>query len=89
MKLVFTECAWTDYLYWQQTDKAVLSRINEIIKDTSRSPFRGIGKPEPLVGHLKGFWSRRITKEHRLVYRISGPPDGQTLEIVACQYHYD
>jgi toxin YoeB len=89
VKLVFTERAWKDYLYWQEANKAVLSRVNEIIKDTSRSPFRGIGKPEPLVGHLKGFWSRRITKEHRQVYRISGPSDGQTLEIVACRYHYD
>jgi toxin YoeB len=89
VKLVFTERAWTDYLYWQETNKAVLFRVNEIIKDTSRSPFRGIGKPEPLVGHLKGFWSRRSTKEHRLVHRTSGPSNGQTVEIVACRYHYD
>ena len=89
MKLVFTERAWGDYLHWQASDKAVLARVNELIKDASRSPFRGIGKPEPLMGHLKGFWSRRITREHRLVYRVSGVADAQTLEIVACRYHYD
>ncbi len=72
MRLAFTERAWTDYLYWQETDKALLSRVNELIKDTSRSPFRGLGKPEPLAGQLKGFWSRRVTKEHRLVYRVPG-----------------
>jgi toxin YoeB len=89
VKLVFTERAWGDYLHWQASDKAVRARVNELIKDASRSPFRGIGKPEPLTGHLKGFWSRRITREHRLVYRVSGAADAQTLEIVACRYHYD
>ena len=89
MKLVFTERAWADYLYWQDTDRAVLARVNEVIKDASRSPFRGLGKPEPLAGNLKGFWSRRITREHRMVYRVSGASDAQALEIVACRFHYD
>ena len=89
MKLVFTERAWADYLYWQDADKTVLARVNEIIKDASRSPFRGLGKPEPLAGNLKGFWSRRITREHRMVYRVSGVSDSQALEIVACRFHYD
>lgn len=89
MKLVFTERAWADYLYWQDGDRAVLARVNEVIKDALRSPFRGIGKPEPLAGNLKGFWSRRITREHRLVYRVSGASGDQTLEVVACRYHYD
>jgi toxin YoeB len=66
MKLVFSEQAWDDYLYWQRTDTPLLGRLNEVIKDTMRSPFHGIGKPEPLVGSLTGWWVRRITREHRL-----------------------
>ncbi len=89
MKLIFTERAWEDYLYWQDVDRAVLTRVNQIIKDASRSPFSGLGKPEPLAGNLKGFWSRRITREHRLVYRVSGVSEAQALEIVACRFHYD
>jgi toxin YoeB len=89
VKLVFSERAWADYLHWQATDSAILTRINELIRDTSRSPFRGIGKPEPLQGPLKGLWSRRITQEHRLLYRISGKGDDQALEIAACRFHYD
>ena len=86
MKLVFSENAWADYQFWQTGDPAILRRINELIRDTMRQPFTGIGKPEPLVGPLKGWWSRRITREHRLVYRVSGQDDG--LEIAACRYHY-
>jgi toxin YoeB len=89
LKLVFTQRAWSDYLYWQETDAGVLARVNEVIRDASRSPFRGLGKPEPLQGNLKGYWSRRITREHRLVYRVSGAADSQALEIIACRYHYD
>lgn len=89
MKLVFSERGWTDYLYWQEMDRAILARVNELIRDTSRSPFKGIGKPEPLVGPLKGIWSRRITREHRFLYRISGSGDAQSLEIIACRFHYD
>lgn len=89
MKLVFSSAAWADYLFWQQNDKAALARVNELIKDAMRSPFAGIGKPEPLVGDLKGWWSRRITREHRLVYRVAGSGDAQALEIASCRFHYD
>lgn len=84
MKLLWAEEAWDDYLYWQSTDKRILKRINELIRDVRRSPFSGIGKPEPLKHSLDGFWSRRITDEHRLVYAIN---DG-TMLIAACRYHY-
>ena len=89
MKLVFSHLARADYLFWQDNDMATLERINVLIKDTMRSPFQGIGKPEPLTGSLKGFWSRRITHEHRLVYRVSGTGESQSLEIAACRFHYD
>lgn len=89
MRLVFAETAWGDYLYWQENDPAILNRINELIKDTTRSPFRGIGKPEPLRGKLRGMWSRRITGEHRFVYRVTGSSDAQALEIASCRFHYD
>jgi toxin YoeB len=88
MKLAFTPQGWVDYLYWQEQDHAVLGRVNELIRDASRAPFKGIGKPEPLVGSLKGWWSRRITREHRLVYRVSGAGPAQSLEIAACRFHY-
>ena len=88
MKLLFSENAWADYLYWQETDKAVLRRINELVRYASRSPFSGIGKPEPLTGPYKGWWSRRITQEHRLVYRVFDKGSEQSLEIAACRYHY-
>lgn len=84
MNLSWSPSAWTDYLYWQKTDKKKLKRINELIKDTIRNPFEGIGNPEPLKHDLKGYWSRRIDKEHRLVYKIS---EDQFL-ILACRYHY-
>jgi toxin YoeB len=84
MKLIFSEQAWEDYLYWQKTDKKLLERINALIKDTSRSPFEGIGKPEPLKNALSGYWSRRINDEHRIVYKIS---DGSML-IAQLRFHY-
>jgi toxin YoeB len=84
MKLIFSEQAWEDYLYWQKTDKKLLERINTLIKAASRSPFEGIGKPEPLKNALSGYWSRRINDEHRIVYRIS---DGSML-IAQLRYHY-
>ncbi len=71
MKLAWSNTAWNDYLYWQKTDKQKLKRINILIKDTLRDPYEGIGGPEALMHDLKGFWSRRIDKEHRLVYRYS------------------
>lgn len=84
MNLTFSEKAWEQYLYWQQTDKKILEKINELIKDCLRSPFKGLGKPEALKGDLRGFWSRRIDDKHRLVYRIN---DG-ALEIAQCRHHY-
>lgn len=88
MKLFWTDAAWEDYAHWQKTDWATVRRINELIVDVGRSPFKGIGKPEPLKGDLAGWWSRRITGEHRLVYRVSGKGAAQRLEIAACRYHY-
>lgn len=84
MQIKFAEQGWQDYLYWQQTDKAALKRINTLIHDITRSPFDGIGKPAPLRHNLAGFWSRRINDEHRLVYAIE---DGCLL-IAQCRYHY-
>ena len=84
MKIVFTEHSWSDYLYWQKSDKRMLRRINELIRDTMRSPFDGVGKPEPLKHQLQGCWSRRINEEHRLVYEVAG----EELRIISCRYHY-
>ena len=88
MKLTWCSIAWEDYLHWQSTDRAVLARTNELIRDVRRSPFQGIGKPEPLKGDLRGWWSRRITGEHRLVYRVVGEGADQRVEIAQCRYHY-
>ncbi|MFI4933905.1 MAG: Txe/YoeB family addiction module toxin [Caulobacterales bacterium] len=88
MKLVFSDTAWEDYLYWQKADSAVLERLNGLIKECQRSPFTGTGKPEPLRGELKGWWSRRITLEDRIVYRVSGSGEDQQLQIAQCRYHY-
>ena len=85
MQLVWDQDAWNDYLYWQQTDKKILQRINELIKDTLRSPFKGIGKPEPLKGNFSGCWSRRINDEHRLVYAVRD----RRLHVLQCRFHYD
>ncbi len=84
MKLGFTEMAWRDYLWFQQHNQKLLRRVNDLIRDTQRNPFRGIGKPEPLKGELSGYWSRRINAEHRLVYEVSN----DVLTIIACRYHY-
>jgi toxin YoeB len=89
VKLVLSEHAWEDYLWWQSPGQETgLQRVNELIKVTLRMPFTGIGKPEPLKGNLAGWWSRRISGEHRLVYRISGKADAQALEIAQLRYHY-
>lgn len=82
------ESAWEDYQHWQQTDAKLLARLNGLIRDSMRQPFRGTGKPEPLKGDLSGWWSRRLTSEHRLVYRVSGSGAAQSLEIAQCRYHY-
>ncbi|MGA0557685.1 Txe/YoeB family addiction module toxin [Larkinella sp. VNQ87] len=84
MTLSWDRDAWQDYLYWQKTDKNVLKRINELIKDCLRTPFQGIGKPEALKENLQGYWSRRITEEHRLVYTVID----DRLHIIQCRYHY-
>ncbi|MBK9426222.1 MAG: Txe/YoeB family addiction module toxin [Gammaproteobacteria bacterium] len=84
MRPIFAEQAWDDYLYWQKTDKKLLERINVLVKDISRTPLTGIGKPEPLKNALSGYWSRRINDEHRIVYRIA---DG-ALFIAQLRYHY-
>ena len=88
MKTAWTEDSWRDYLYWQQADEKILNSINDLIKDIKRDPFKGLGKPEPLKHTLQGWWSRRISGEHRLVYRVSGKDDNQQLDIVQCRYHY-
>lgn len=84
MKLIWSSTSWADYLYWQKVDKKIVNRINALIKSSIRTPFDGIGKPEALKGDLQGYWSRRITSEHRLVYKH----DGNQLLIAACRYHY-
>ena len=88
MRLVWAREAWDDYLYWQQNDPETVWKINALIKDAKRDPFKGLGKPEPLKANLQGWWSRRISGEHRLVYRITGSGDSQALEIAQCRYHY-
>ena len=85
MKYVFVDESWEDYLFWQQTDKKTLSRINELLKDISRNSYTGIGKPEPLKYKYQGFWSRRINKEHRLIYQVK---EGEIL-IAKCRFHYE
>ena len=88
MKLVFADRAWEDYLHWQSADANVLARLNALIKECQRTPFTGTGKPEPLKGDLKGWWSRRVTLEDRLIYRVSGGGVAQQLEIAQCRFHY-
>ena len=84
MKLIWSEKSWEDYLYWQKMDKKILKKINTLIKEIKRTPFEGIGKPEPLKHELAGCWSRRITHEHRLVYEVSD----ESIFIIFCRYHY-
>lgn len=84
MKIIFSEHAWEDYLHWQKTDRTVLRRINALIRDVQRSPHEGIGKPEPLQHALAGYWSRRITGEHRLVYKV----EGGALLVAQLRFHY-
>ncbi len=84
MPIKFSDQAWEDYLFWQANDKTTLKRINALLKDIRRTPYDGIGKPEPLKHHLSGFWSRRIDEEHRLVYTVSD----DAILVAMCRYHY-
>ena len=84
MKLTFSERGWEQYSYWQRVNSKMLKRLNKVIRDTLRSPYKGIGKPEALKGDLEGYWSRRIDGEHRLVYKI----EGDSLLIAQCRRHY-
>jgi toxin YoeB len=84
MTLIFSDEAWEDYLYWQQADKKILRRINELIREIQRTPYAGIGKPEPLKHALQGYWSRRITSEHRIVYKVTG----EGVFIAQLRFHY-
>jgi toxin YoeB len=89
MKLLWSNRGWLDYMWVQENDLKLLQRVNELIKDTLRGPFEGIGKPEPLRNEMSGQWSRRITQQHRLVYRVSGKGADQVLEILSCRFHFD
>jgi toxin YoeB len=88
MKLIFAEHAWQDCHHWREADEKVFERLNQLIREATRTPFKGTGKPEPLKGDLSGWWSRRITQSDRLVYRVSGSGKDQALEIAQCRYHY-
>jgi len=84
LDISFSAAAWSDYLYWQKADKKTLVRINRLLEDIGRDPLAGIGKPEPLRENLSGYWSRRITDEHRLVYFVTE----ESVAVVSCRYHY-
>ena len=84
MNVKFSATAWEHYLYWAETDRKAFKKINRLIENTRRTPFEGVGKPEALRGNLSGFWSRRIDREHRLVYRIIE----ETVEVASCRFHY-
>jgi len=85
MKYIFVDESWEDYLYWQATDKKMVKRINDLLKDISRNTYSGIGKPEQLKHKYQGFWSRRIDHEHRLIYQVKG----DEILIAKCRFHYD
>lgn len=85
MRIIFSKNSWEDYISWQSEDKKMLKKANDLIKDIQRSPHEGLGKPEPLKYDLAGFWSRRIDREHRLVYQVIG----DDILIYSCRYHYD
>ena len=89
MKVVFSSHGWEDYQYWVINDPTTLRRVNDLIEQCRRTPFKGTGKPEPLKGSLHGWWSRRVTASDRLVYRIEGSGAEQRIEIAQCRFHYD
>ena len=88
MRVSFTPQGWQHFTYWTSGDRKVYRRLIRLIEETRRAPFSGLGKPEPLRNELKGWWSRRIDDEHRLIYRVTGSDENQTLEIAACRFHY-
>jgi toxin YoeB len=88
VKVAFSDEGWDDYQYWINSDAKTLVRLNKLIEECRRTPFKGTGKPEPLTDNLKGWWSRRVTAEHRLVYRVQGTGKNQVLEIIQCRLHY-
>ncbi|SFC95340.1 Txe/YoeB family addiction module toxin [Algibacter pectinivorans] len=88
MNVFFSSNAFEDFCYWQSTDRKIFNKLTRLIKNTQRTPFDGIGTPEPLKENLSGYWSRRITHEHRLVYKVSGNKGEQVLTIIQCRYHY-
>ena len=88
MKVAFSETGLEDYVYWQENSPEVLQKVNELVKDVRRNPFSGLGKPEPLRGNLAGWWSRRITGEHRMVYQVSGSKPHQQVTIIQVRFHY-
>jgi toxin YoeB len=85
MRYIFTDESWEDYLYWQHSDKKKLKKINDLLKEIARSPFDGLGKPEPLKHQYAGFWARRIDEEHQLIYKY----EEETIFIAKCRFHYD
>jgi len=85
LKKIWSDKSWDDYLYWQKQNKQMLKKINDLIKDIERTPFKGLGKPEPLKNNLSGWWSRRINETHRIIYRV----EKGNLEIAQCREHYD
>ena len=90
MNFDFTENGWQDFEYWLDNDEATAEKVRALLKDISRNPFQGLGKPEPLKFDLKGYWSRRLNGEHRLVYKVEGSKSaGQTCVILQCRFHYD
>jgi toxin YoeB len=90
MNIEFTQNAWEDFEYWLETNSSIVDKIKELLRDIRRTPFQGLGKPEPLKYELKGFWSRRITGEHRLVYKVDGKKGGnQKCYVISCRFHYD
>jgi toxin YoeB len=86
--IAFTENAWANYMHWVENDSETLDKINVLIREIKKDPFRGMGKPEPLRGNLSGYWSRRITGEHRLVYHVEGTKPNQVLTIIQARFHY-
>lgn len=86
--VIFSSRSWSEYRHWQDHDDKITERINGLIADVLRHPFVGIGKPEPLRGEFSGWWARRITQEHRLVYRVTGKGGEQAIEIASCRFHY-